>query len=123
MNVVDSSGWLEYFSGGPNANHFEQPLSDIEKLIVPSITIFEVFKVILRESNENNALQGIELMKQGHVIDLKAEIAMSGALISFQYKIPMADSIIIATAKKYDATIWTQDVDFKNMPQVKYFKK
>ncbi|MFA5519319.1 MAG: type II toxin-antitoxin system VapC family toxin [Spirochaetota bacterium] len=123
MNIVDSSGWLEYFSGGLNANKFEQPLLDINKLLVPSITIYEVFKVILRESNENSALQGVALMKQGKVIDLDAEIAISGALISFQNKIPMADSIILATARKYDAVVWTQDVDFKNMPKVKYFEK
>lgn len=123
MNIVDSSGWLEYFSGGTNADKFEQPLLDIDKLIVPSITIYEVFKVILRESNEGSALQGIALMKQGRVIDLNAEIAMSGALISFKNKIPMADSIILATAKKYDAIVWTQDVDFKHMPKVKYFVK
>jgi len=123
MNIVDSSGWLEYFAGGSNADKFEHPLSDVEQLIVPSITIYEVFKVILRETNENNAMQGIALMKQGQVIDLTSEIAMSGALISFKNKIPMADSIILATAKKYDAIVGTQDVDFQNMQKVKYFDK
>jgi len=123
MNIIDSSGWLEFFSGGVNANNFEMPLSDIEKLLVPSITIFEVFKVILRESNENNALQGIALMKQGEVIDLNSELAMSAASISYNHKIPMADSIILATSKKYDAIVWTQDKDFEKMPNVKYFKK
>lgn len=123
MNIVDSSGWLEYFSGGKNANKFEEPLSNIELLIVPSITIYEVFKVILREKNENSALQGIALMKQGQVIDLNAEIAMSAAVISLKNKIPMADSIIIATANRYEATVWTQDNDFENMPGVKYFDR
>ncbi|MCK5145207.1 type II toxin-antitoxin system VapC family toxin [bacterium] len=123
MNIVDSSGWLEFFSGGANANKFEEPLSDVENLLVPSITIYEVFKVILREKNENSALKGIAAMKQGQVIDLSAEIAMSGAVISLYNKIPMADSIIWATAKKFDATVWTQDSDFKNMPKVKYFRK
>ena len=123
MNIVDSSGWLEYFSAGKNANKFEEPLSDIESLIVPSITIYEVFKVILREKNENSALQGIALMKQGQVIDLNTEIAMSAAVISLKNKIPMADSIIIATANRYEATVWTQDNDFENMPGVKYFAK
>ena len=123
MNIVDSSGWLEYFSGGENANKFEEPLSNIESLIVPSITIYEVFKVILREKNENSALQGIALMKQGQVIDLNAEIAMSAAVLSLKNKIPMADSIILATANRYEATVWTQDNDFENMPGVKYFAK
>ena len=123
MNIVDSSAWLEFFSDGNNANKFKKPLSDIEKLIVPSITIFEVFKIILREKDENNALQGIALMKQGQIIELSTEIAMTAAVISLKNKIPMADSIILATAKKYNATIWTQDSDFKDMPNVKYFKK
>ncbi len=123
MNIVDSSGWLEYFSGGENANKFEEPFSNIESLIVPSITIYEVFKVILREKNENSALQGIALMKQGQVIDLNAEIAMSAAVLSLKNKIPMADSIILATANRYEATIWTQDNDFENMPGVKYFAR
>ncbi len=123
MNIVDSSGWLEYFSAGKNANEFEEPLSNIESLIVPSITIYEVFKVILREKNENSALQGIALMKQGQVIDLNTEIAMSAAVISLKNKIPIADSVIIATANRYEATVWTQDNDFENMPGVKFFAK
>ena len=123
MNIVDSSGWLEYFSGGNNASKFDDPLSDIESLIVPSITIYEVFKVILREKDENSALQAIALMKQGQIVDLTSELAMSAAVISLRNKIPMADSIILATAKRYEAIVWTQDNDFQNMPRVKYFVK
>lgn len=123
MNVVDSSGWLEFFSDGINADYFKEPLDDLENLLVPSITIYEVFKVILRERNENTALQGVALMMQGHVIDLSAEIATTAAVISLQNKVPMADSIIWATAVKFEATLWTQDEDFVNMPKVRYFKK
>jgi len=123
VNIVDSSGWLEYFSGGKNASQFEEPLSNVESLIVPSITIYEVFKVILREKDENSALQGIALMKQGQIVDLTLEIAMSAAVISLRNKIPMADSIILATANKFEAIVWTQDNDFQNMPRVNYFAK
>lgn len=91
------------------------------ELLVPATTRYEVFTVILREKDENSALQAIALMQQGRVIDLTADIAMSGASISHQHKIPMADSIILATAKKYNAEIWTQDEDFRHMPRVHYF--
>lgn len=123
MNVVDSSGWLEYLSDGPQAKHFSPVLSRTDELLVPSITIYEVFKVVLREKGEDDALQVLALMKQGRIIDLSSEIAIYAARISQEKKIPMADSIIIATAYYYDAVIWTQDEHFKNLKGVKYFKK
>ena len=121
MNVVDSSGWLDYFAEGPNADHFAIPVQDTDKLIVPTITIFEVFKVVLRERGEDSALQAIALMKQGTEVDLTSNIAILAAKISFELKIPMADSIIMATAQSSQATVWTQDNDFKDLPGVKYF--
>ena len=123
MNIVDSSGWLEYFSDGGNADKYEEPLSDTENLLVPVITIYEVFKVVLRETGEEDALQAIALMSQGKVVDLNSEIAIHAAKISFNYKIPMADSIILSTSILYDSIVWTQDADFKNFPNVKYFEK
>ncbi len=121
MNVVDSSGWLDYFAEGPNADHFAVPVQDIDRLIVPTITIFEVFKVVLRERGEDSALQAVALMKQGTEVDLTGNIAILAAKISFELKIPMADSIILATAQSYQAIVWTQDSDFKDIPGVKYF--
>ena len=123
MNIVDSSGWLSYFADEPSAKHFEPPLQDIESLVVPSITIYEVSKVVLRESGENEALQVVAAMQKGSVVALTTRLAISASKISLQYKLPMADSIILATASDCNATIWTQDIHFENIPGVNYFKK
>lgn len=121
MNVVDSSGWLEYFAEGPNADYFAAPVQDTDKLIVPTITIYEVFKVVLRERGEDNGLQVVALMKQGTEIDLNSNIAIQAAKISFELKIPMAASIILATAQSCQATVWTLDSDFEGIGGVNYF--
>ena len=123
MNIVDSSGWLEFFSDGPNANEFSTPLSDTDSLIVPSISIFEVFKVVLRERDEDSALVAVSLMNQGKVVDLNFETSIQAAKFSHEFKLPMADSIILTTAYIYNATVWTQDIDFKEFENVKYFPK
>ena len=123
MNIVDSSGWLAYFADEPNAKHFLTPLNDTDSLVVPTVTIYEVFKVVLRESSENEALQAAVAMRKGRVVDLTASMAIAASKISLEHKIPMADSIILATAKEFEATIWTQDSDFKNIDDVKYFPK
>jgi toxin FitB len=123
MNIVDSSGWLAYFADEPNAKHFLSPLSDSASLIVPTVTIYEVFKVIFRESNENKALQAAVSMQKGAVVDLSASLAMAASKLSLEHNLPMADGIILATARDFNALIWTQDSDFKNMPGVKYFPK
>ncbi len=123
MNIIDSSGWLEYFSDGPNANSFLEPLRDTASLIVPVITIYEVFKVVLRESSENKALQAVAAMQKGRIIDLNSHIAMNASKLSLQHNLPMADSIILATAQAYKCVVWTQDADFKNIEHVKYFSK
>jgi len=123
MNLVDSSGWLEYFSDGPSAASFEKALLDSENLIIPTICLYQVFKVVLGERGEGEALQAIALMRQGNVVDLTYEIAIKAAKISLEYKIPMADSIILTTARMHKATIWTMDEDFKDLPAIKYFQK
>ena len=123
MNIVDSSGWLSYFADEPNANHFLSPLNDTASLVVPTVTIYEVFKVVLRETSENEALQAAVAMRKGTVVDLTTLLAISASKLSLEHNLPMADSIILATAKEFDATIWTQDSDFKNLDAVKYFPK
>jgi predicted nucleic acid-binding protein len=123
MNIVDSSGWLAYFTDDTNAKHFLAPLQDTASLVVPTITIYEVFKVVLRESNENEALQAAAAMQKGTVVDVTVQLAITASKLSLEYSLPMADSIILATAKAYNAILWTQDADFKNMPGVKYFLK
>ncbi len=122
MNIVDSCGWLEYFADGPNAGFFSHPIEDTKHLIVPSICIFEVFKRVYQERGENAALQAIALMHQGEVALLDDNCALSAAKCSIDYKIPMADSIILSTAQLKKAVIWTQDADFKNIDGVKYIK-
>ena len=123
MNIVDSSGWLEYFSGGPNAEYFSSPLVAPSLLIVPVVTIYEVFKVVLREAGENEALQAIAAMQKGQVKELTVTIAMKAAKISLQHNLPMADSLILATAVFYRCTLWTQDSDFENLPKVNFIPK
>ena len=123
MNIIDSSGWLEYFADGPNAKHFISPLNDSSALIVPVITIYEVFKVVLRESSENNALQSVAAMQKGTIINLTASISMKASKLSLRHDLPMADSIILATARAYKCIIWTQDSDFRNIEGVNYFSK
>ncbi|NLD37844.1 MAG: type II toxin-antitoxin system VapC family toxin [Desulfatiglans sp.] len=123
MNIVDSSGWLEFFSGGPNSKEFEIPLKDTSSLIVPVITIYEVFKVVLRERDENDALQIVASMQKGRVIELTTGIAINASRLSLKYSLPMADSIILSTALAYDCMIWTQDSDFKDIPNVIYYPK
>jgi predicted nucleic acid-binding protein len=123
MNIVDSSGWLAYFADEPNAKHFITPLKDTASLVIPSVTIYEVFKVVLRETSENEALQAAAAMQKGKVVDLTAMLAIAASKLSLEHGIPMADSIILATAKAFDAVIWTQDSDFKNIAGVKYLPK
>jgi predicted nucleic acid-binding protein len=123
MNIVDSSGWLEYFADGPNASFFSHPLAKTSDLVVPSITIYEVFKVILRQRGESDALQAAALMQQGSVVDITAEISILAARVSIEYRLPMADSIILATSRVHEAIIWTQDSDFEEIKGVQYVAK
>ena len=123
MNIVDSSAWLEYLADGPNAEYFSAPLEDAGNLIVPTICIYEVFKAVLRQRGEDAALQTVALMKQGATINLTDDLALQAAKISLEYKIPMADSIILATARAHEAVLWTQDQDFKDIENVNYFPK
>jgi toxin FitB len=121
MNIVDSSGWLAYFADEPNAKHFLVPLTDTAALVVPTVTIYEVFKVVLREAREKEALQAVVAMKKGKVVDLTVPLAIAASRLSLENNLPMADSIILATAKEFKATLWTQDSDFMNIEGVKYF--
>ena len=120
MNVVDSSGWLEYFGDGPNAAYFAGPLAKADDLIVPAISVFEIFKRVLQQRDEASALQAAALMQQGRTVALDPALAMAAARLSFELKLPMADSIILATARQFNAVLWTQDADFENLPGVRY---
>jgi len=123
MNVVDSSGWLEYFADGANAAAFAKPIQAVGSLIVPSLSMFEVFKRVLSQRGEDVALEAVAMMRQGKVVPLDDALALDAARISVQYRLPMADSIILATAVAHRATLWTQDADFENVKGVRYFPK
>lgn len=120
MNLVDSSGWLEYFADGPNAGFFAPAIEDAEKLVVPTISILEVFKRILQQRSESDALEAAALMHHGRVVDLNSSLALSAARLSVDWKLPLADSVILATARAYLADVWTQDRDFEGLEGVKY---
>ena len=123
MNVVDSSAWLSYFAGDSNAKYFAKPIEALDELLVPSITLTEVFKTVFRQRNEELALEVIAHMEQGTVISLDDELAISAAVLGVVKKLPLADSIIYATARKYDAVVWTQDADFRELEGIRYYSK
>jgi len=123
MNVGGSSGWLEYFADGPNADFFAAAVENVAELIVPSISIYEVFKRVLQQRDETHALQAIAVMQQGTVVALGIATALSAAKLSVELRLPMADSIMLATARAHDATLWTQDADFKATDGVEYVER
>ena len=123
MNVVDSSAWLEYFANGPNASFFAKPIEEVDELIVPALTLYEVFKRVLQQRGQDEGLQAVAVMQQGTVVDLDTEIALSAAKLSVESQLPLAHSVILATARAFGATLWTQDADFLGMPGVKYRKR
>ena len=123
MNLVDSSGWLEYFADGKNADFFSGAIEDTDNLIVSTINLYEIFKNILQQRDENSAFQAIALMQQAKVVDVDSSISLLAAKQSIDLKLPMAESFIFATANAYNATLWTQDSDFKDISGIKYIKK
>lgn len=123
MNVVDSSGWLEYFADGPNAARFAPAIETTEELVVPTVSLYEVFKRVHQQRGEDAALEAVAVMMQATVIDLDASIALTAAKLSLNLKLPMADSIILATARAHEATLWTQDDDFEHVADVQYIPK
>ena len=120
MNLVDTSGWLAYFFDDSNASYFAMPIKNTAELLVPTVCLYEVFKKINLVADEAHALQAIAQMRRGKIIELSEDIALSSAFVSIRHKLPMADSMIYATAKSHNATVWTQDADFKNLPNVNF---
>ncbi|MFZ5808320.1 MAG: type II toxin-antitoxin system VapC family toxin [Chloroflexota bacterium] len=123
MNVVDSSAWLEYFADSDQAEYFAPPIEDIGNLIVPVICIYEVFKKLLQTHGQTVAEVRIADMFKGKVVDLTSNMALNAALLSVQYHLPMADSLILSTAQEYNATLWTEDEHFQGIAGVRYFDK
>jgi len=122
MNVVDSSGWLEYFADGGQAALFAPVIQDLAKLIVPSLTLYEVFKRVLQQRGEGSALQAVAAMLQGSVVDLDSPLALTAARLSLQHQLPMADSVILATAQAHQATLWTMDAHFDGLQGVRFVR-
>lgn len=123
-NLVDTSGWLEYFTDGKNADFFAPAIENTDSLIVSVINIYEIFKKVLIERGENSALETIAVLFQGEIIDVDTHLSIQAAQKSALYKIPMADSILLATAQKYDAILWTQDKHFEDIKSnIKYINK
>ena len=120
MNIVDSCGWLEYFADAPNAAFFAPAITKTGELIVPTVSLYEVFKRVHQQRGESEALVAVALMQQGAVVDLDATIALSAAGISVEMRLPMADSIMLATARQTGAKLWTQDSDFEGIEDVRY---
>ena len=123
MNVVDSSAWLEYFADGLNAKHFAKVIEKPEELLVPSITLLEVFKRISQQRDEADALQYTAVMQQSTVVELDATLALHAAALGLRHKLPLADSIVYATAQARGALVWTQDTDFDGLPGVRFWPK
>jgi len=123
MNVVDSCGWLEYFADGSNADFFAPAIENTQDLIVPSLTLFEVFKRILQQRTEADAMRAIALMRQGQVTELTDTLALGAARLSFDMKLPLADSIILHTARIHGAMLWTQDAHFESVEGVRFVRK
>lgn len=123
MNIVDSSGWLEYFAEGENADFFAPAIEDIENLIVPTVSIYEVFKRILLVHGLDVAELRIADLYKGQQVDLTTSLALNAAQLSVEFHLPMADSFILATARSYEAVFWTQDEHFKDIPGVKFIAK
>ena len=120
MNLVDTSGWIEYFFGGSNASFFAEPIENTAELIVPVVCLYEVFKKGNQVVDEARALQAVAQMKQGLIIEITEEIALRAALISLRHKLAMADSLVYAAGQMEGAEIWTQDSDVKGLPGVRY---
>lgn len=123
MNVVDSSAWIEYFVGGSNADEFAAAIEADEDLVVPSLAIYEVFKRTVQLRGESAALEAVAVMLLGRVVDLSASVALEAARVSLQQSLPLADSVILATARLEDATLWTQDSHFEGLEGVEYREK
>jgi predicted nucleic acid-binding protein len=123
MNVVDSSGWLEYFADGENADFFSAAIENLDELVVPAVSLYEVFKRILQQRGEGDVLRAVALMAQGTVVELDMRIALEAARLSDKEKLPMADSMMLATARLHGATFWTQDRDFEKFEDVRYVRK
>ncbi|HNS21626.1 MAG TPA: type II toxin-antitoxin system VapC family toxin [Sedimentisphaerales bacterium] len=123
MNLVDSSGWLEYLANGPNADFFAQAIEDTGSLLVSTVNVYEVFKRVLQQRGEDAAMRAVALMQQAKVLAVTSPISLDAAKLSAELRLHMADSLILATARACNATIWTQDADFDGLANVRFIRR
>jgi len=123
MNLIDSSGWFEYFIDSPYARHFIPVIENTEELIVSPLNYFEIYKRIRGVFGDDEANRAVGFLKNGRVIDINSSIAMHAAILSKIHHLHMADSILLATAQSEEAVLWTMDAYFKDIPGVQYIPK
>ena len=117
---MDSSGWIEFITEGPNASFFAPAIEASEVLVVPTISLLEVYRWVAREKDEASAVQVVGAMQRATVIALDGRLAVYAAVLAARHKLPVADSVIYATALDNSATLWTQDADFEKLPNVRF---
>ena len=122
MILIDSFGWIEFFIDGPRADQYESYFQNSLEILTPSIVLFEVYKKFKKERNEEEALLVAAQMQKTRVVHLNVEIALSAAELSLKYKLPMADSIVYATAQKEQCPVVTSDPHFENLEGVVFVK-
>jgi len=120
MNLVDSSGWLSYLLDEPNADRFAPAIVATDSLVVPSIVILEVYSHLRRFLGIETAVRAVSPMQDGTGVDLTQEIAVLAGELGLHHDLPLADSVILASARSFDATLWTQDSDFEGLENVEY---
>ena len=123
MNVVDSSGWVEYFFDSPRADLFATAVENVTELFVPVVSIYEVHKILSRKLPAGAVASCLDVMRLGRVLDLTDRRAVAAADIAGTHKLAMADAVIYSMAREFDATLWTQDVDYEGLAGVKFFPK
>ena len=123
MTLVDSSGWIEYFTDGPLADEFAPFLEGIEEVTTPTLVIFEVYRVIRRERSEEEAMEAVAQMQKSRVVDLDQFIALSAAEVSIEHRLAMADAIVYATARTHQTELVTADSDFDGLSGARVFSK
>ena len=121
LNVVDSSGWIEFFTAGPNGPRFRKVIAKQERLVVPTIALYEVCKVLARRLAPDLVATCLNVMRLGQIIDLTDARAIAAAQASRQHGLALADAAMYSIAREHGATFWTQDADYQGLPGVQYF--
>lgn len=123
MIVIDSSGWLEFFGDGPHAEEFAGRLRNPGDILTPTVALYEVYKVAKRDRSEDEAVRAVAMMKKTRIIDLSEELALTAADLSLAHGLSMADSMMLAVARAYDAELATTDAGFAGIDGVTVFSK